>query len=45
METSSPDSRLVLRVRRLLAGESVDPTLLNYDLELHTSGSSLFPLM
>lgn len=36
--TSSPDSRLVQRVRRLVAGEVVDPNLLDYDLELNHLG-------
>ena len=37
-DTSSPDSRLVQRVRRLVAGEAVDPSLLDYDLELNHLG-------
>ncbi|TMK57319.1 MAG: hypothetical protein E6G51_06005 [Actinobacteria bacterium] len=36
--STSPDSRLVQRVRRLLACESVDTSLLDYDLELHHIG-------
>lgn len=37
-DSTSPDSRLVQRVRRLLASESVDTSLLDYDLELHHIG-------
>jgi hypothetical protein len=37
-EASSPASRLVQRVRRLVAGEPVDPALLDYDLELNHLG-------
>jgi PucR C-terminal helix-turn-helix domain/GGDEF-like domain len=36
--SASPDSRLTQRVQRLLAGESVGTTLLDYDLELNHLG-------
>jgi len=37
-EASSPDSRLVQRIRRLLDSEPVDTSLLDYDLELNHLG-------